>query len=612
MNAEKSNPQREGLVAGYSPPLLRPRSRTRWILFVGFNLLAYLFACMMWQYLRSGEFLDLTSLQKDITTPMGQILLEPLSLFTHPWMIPVIGLLLAVLLVVPLSMAVMYQLLLSMVFVLILAVVGHSPIFAMAVAAGCLVSARTRLRRDYPFLAGLMGLTPICLYLYLMAYAGIDARMYQPVQMWILAVPFFLSILVAVLALTSVVWMARMTKFQPGVLWPSLLVLLPAATGLFFWRIGPAELDYALLTQGLGTNTSILPSVSQEDWRTQRALPLGEPVYLDKVQSELWLDAQNRITQCDAFLDRYGRHTRRAPAVAWLRAQYHSLQVESKSLQEGRLILYTAEFAKPQSQPAWEALATEFPASDQAAIAHWRLGELTLRSVLQGDSPCEIRQRVEIAWGHLLTAEEELRRIVQARKKQDVPAEGGVFFASPSLPLPGAYEQALRKTEKLLWLIEGNAIRLRTETPTRDDTQPARALASLLALNPHDPEYVLELYRLMYDKTFGKTQLADNLQMEVAKQQNTLKARVETLLDIAKDERTDAAIEANYELGRIAMQTSRAAVLPEHLTLQPAANYFRRVVAAPGNPWQEEARRNLRWLESRPPTTAPTEPEAES
>jgi len=159
-------------------------------------------AGLFWQYLHSGRWFDFSAqaFGRDLTTPLGTVLLQPLDIFSYPWMILIAGGTLAVLIVVPLATAVMYQLLLSLIFVAIVAVVAHSPMLALALAAGCLVAGRTKLRRDYPMVALLLGLVPVCLFLYLLAYPGIDATMLLPLQRWILALPFFLAILLAIMA----------------------------------------------------------------------------------------------------------------------------------------------------------------------------------------------------------------------------------------------------------------------------------------------------------------------------------------------------------------------------------------------------------------------------
>ena len=68
------------------------------------------------------------------------------------------------------------------------------------------------------------------------------------------------------------------------------------------------------------------------------------------------------------------------------------------------------------------------------------------------------------------------------------------------------------------------------------------------------------------------------------------------LIWLAADERTDAAVEANYQLGMLTMQTGRAMALPLIPRLKQPKDYFRTVIAAPPNPWQDLARQHLRRL----------------
>mgnify|MGYP001488237628 CR=1 FL=1 len=56
------------------------------------------------------------------------------------------------------------------------------------------------------------------------------------------------------------------------------------------------------------------------------------------------------------------------------------------------------------------------------------------------------------------------------------------------------------------------------------------------------------------------------------------------------DERTDAAIIANFELGKLAMRTAEAPDIGRLVKgLKTPEEYFRIVIAAPENPYQQKA-----------------------
>ncbi|MBN1943688.1 MAG: hypothetical protein JW849_10390 [Phycisphaerae bacterium] len=590
MTPEKRNS--ESTLTGYSPPLLRPKNSLRWSLFVTMNLLGYAAACLFWRYVQSGSWVDFRAgtFRRDLAASLGQVLLEPLGVFTHPWMIFVIGALLAVLISVPLATAVMYPLLLAMVFVVMTAVLAHAPWLALALAAGCLLAARSRLRREYPYLAALLGFVPVGIYLYLLTYAGIDATLLLPLQRWILAVPFALATLLTALALALVVWTARLLKFQPGVIWPIWLLLLPLSAAVFHRQVGPAELHYALLTRSLAPGDSLLSPMPREEWTRRFGPGLNEINLQARLDDDLVHRRKTLDHACEEFLRAFPRGDR-APSAAWIAAQAQSLQRDRRAGGE-KLISYTAAWPTSDSAAAWRRLLESYSDSPQAALAQWRLGELAFREAAEANDEQALGKAAQ-ADRMLRNARDRLRDIVAQRRREEPLRRAGVFTRYPSLPRLGVYERALFEAELLTWRIAQNDV--------LKDPRCARALASLTALNPYEPEYARNVKRLARKAEYRDTPMADNLRMAVAKLRADPYDRAEAMLPLAADQRTDAAIEAHFELGRTTMQTAQARAISLIEGIGPPEAYFRIVVAAPPNPWQDQAKENLRWLQSANP-----------
>ena len=131
-------------------PLLRPGFKLRTIIFILFDLAGFAVVNAYWYYLGSGQWhnFGLGTYYRNLQTPLGATFLEPLSIFSHPWMICVTGLLLAVIIFTPIMIAVLYRLTVAAAFVLVVLIVGHAPVLAMALLAGCFLAARTNLRSD--------------------------------------------------------------------------------------------------------------------------------------------------------------------------------------------------------------------------------------------------------------------------------------------------------------------------------------------------------------------------------------------------------------------------------------------------------------------------------
>jgi len=92
--------------------------------------------------------------------------------------------------------------------------------------------------------------------------------------------------------------------------------------------------------------------------------------------------------------------------------------------------------------------------------------------------------------------------------------------------------------------------------------------------------------------------MGDNLKLAVALATPNLYERAEMLILLAEDERTDSAIEANYQLGHLALRTREAPALGLVEKLKNPRAYFQLVVAAPDNPWRDLAAYQLAALKT--------------
>jgi len=182
-------------------PLLRPAGLERTALTVTVSLAAFAVVNSLWHYLGTGQWVDLSggAFRDDLSGPLGQSFLQPLSVFSYPWMILVDGLLLGAIVFVPLTVAVLYRLIVAAVFVLVVALVGHAPVLAIMLAAGCLLATRTRWRSDKPFLAALLAMAPVAVYLGVFSSWGLDIGL-APVQRVVLLAPVAAALVAAVAA----------------------------------------------------------------------------------------------------------------------------------------------------------------------------------------------------------------------------------------------------------------------------------------------------------------------------------------------------------------------------------------------------------------------------
>ncbi|MBS3734918.1 MAG: hypothetical protein KGY99_08320 [Phycisphaerae bacterium] len=586
-------------------PLLRPTSRLRISMFLLVNLAGFAVVNAFWLYLTTGQWVrfSLGSYRKAIVTPLGELLVEPLSVLTHPWMVLVTGLLLALVILVPLVVAVLYRLVFAAAFVAMVALVGHAPVLALALAVGCMVAARTPLRSDMPFLAVLIGLAPVAAYLYFFAFQVGGTPAALPLQKWVFYAPFILAGLTAAVGSAVVLFLARLTGFRPGAVWPVLAVLLAAPLGVFYTHIGAEELEYQLLVADLSGGAGIFHDVDLERWKRRHGVGhlSREALWVHLTGKDNddgdagWVGRRRRQLQieCERFLRDYPDGQRTAE-VLWLRGQAMSIEVRRAAFDHG-LVKYSAGYCHAPSAAAWRELETRRPSAPQAALARWKLARLALR---RGTS-----ESVEEAHDLLTGARARLREHLAT----EPAAPARVFLPPESRPTRQHYDEALVNVEKLLWMLRRNALRGEPE----ETFGQREALRAWLDKNPNAAGYLGKLENI-WSTTASGTRLEDNLKLAIARRTDDLVVKAERLLEVealgatpnrhhgAAFGTADAALPAKYYLGLIAMRPADVRKLHElwhkrdaPYALRDAQAYFDEVIAADEQPWKRLAERCL-------------------
>jgi len=594
-----------------SDPLLRPGGAWRTACVLAVSFAAFVVACaFFWQYLATGQWLDLSSeaYYAGLNTPLSGMFVHPLSVFAHPWMIVVISLMLALMFFVPVVTAVLYDEVLALVFVLIVAALGRAPALALLQAVGCVLAARTHFRSDSPFVAVLLGLAPLLLYLVVFALPVVESTS-LPLKRWVLYAVVAIALVLAVLASAGVLGLVKLLGFRPGALCPVIVAMLATGAIVYNVRVGADELDYALLEARLdrpGKPDALFESISLEKWLESHP---GGSQKREAVKARVIQDIEDRkqelIDRCEAFLARHD-DSDRAPGVLWIEAQVRSLMLHEAAYEAAYtsagvntgdqgahaaasvLIACSAEFALLASGPTWRRLLDEHGGSPHAALAAWRLGQLALR-----DST-----RVAEADNLLTLAQERLAPMVANGRGAPRRNEGDRVFAPTSaVPHGNAdyYARAYQDVQRLLWLMRENHV--------LSNPASAEALAALVALNRNDMDYVERLEGLV--GTYEGTLMHGNLKLAHALVADTKLAKATALFELAKDKPPmrkdrdeDARIEANYVLGCLTMQTSSSSALPLVPDVKEPREYFAIVANAKWNPWRKDARDRLARLDA--------------
>lgn len=558
-------------------------------LFLTLNLIGYAVVNAFWEYLGTTRWWDFSKAgyYRGLVSPLGEMFLHPLSVLSHPWMILVSGLLLGAVIFVPLVTAVLHRRAPAIVFgvlcALLVANLAHAAVLGLFLMCGCVVAVLNPLRRDMPFFAFIIGLLPVGAYMYLFAFAGGRSAEVLPLQRWVLTGPLLIAIVVAVIAGGSVLVLARVTRYRPGVILPILAILGGGAMAIFYTRVGVDELRYALTTDGLSAGDVIFPPVKLETWRKRHgAEGLTAQTLEIRLRDDLQGLQKDLADKSDEFLARHAESDRVA-AVLWIKAQSKSLQLDAPAF-KGHTVRYSASFPLPASAIVWKRIIEQCPGTPHAALGEWRLGELALR-----------RRDIAEADERLHTAAESLATfLAQQESASKLETETMVFLPTESFPPRVYYAEALFRLRRLIWLMDRNDV--------ANDDAAAEALGALLNENPYELEYEARVGKLV--GLYERTRLGDNLKLAAAMATGDPYVQAEMLIWLAEDERTDAAVEANYQLGMLAMQTARARALPLIPKLKKPQSYFRTVIAAPPNPWQDLARKHLTSF-GKEPTGAP-------
>jgi len=643
-------------------PLLREGNRWVTAVLVVVNLSAFAAVNAFWQFLSTGRWINysLEAFRYDMAVPLGRMLLTPLSIFNYPWMTLVSGFVLAVAIFVPILVAVLYRLRVAGLCVLIVAVLGHAPVLGGALAIGCWLSARTPLRSDMPFLAVLLGMVPVGVYLYLFGLSVVSEAAVLPLQRGVAGAPFLIALLSASLASLIALIAARASGYRPWVVWPVVTVLMSGPMTVFYTAVGTDELKYSLVTRRLAPGDAIFKSLPVEVWRRDSGPEgLADKDLFGAVSGSLETRGLELTEACRKFAEGYP-DSKRAAALLWVAAQCYSLKVSRSAFDDG-LVMYYASHVSNSSRETWEKLVARHPGSPQAALGHWRLGQLALRKLgelvtrdtligrrleqLDPDRPISedpavsdealaesnrlIGECLAEVEKHLSTAEERLVAIVAEGGGPEDSAEFAdrVFLPVPLLPTRGYYRQALVEVKRLRWLIrENRAVTLVYEEIKDGEATEARLVVSGWdeALKSERPEARTEVgvlyaalaaytdidangmdaaaYRTRLENLLGQfegTNLGDNLTVAWSNTTPDPYQRARLLIPLAEVKPpTDAAISANFHLGILTSRTADAAVIGLIKSIKDPLNYFKVVIAAPDNPWQPMARERKDWLEA--------------
>ncbi len=537
------------------------------VLFAGVGCFAF--------WLRSGEFfaparegywdLLLRTFQgvgrPDVS--LGSLLIEPINVQDVPVQIPIIGLLMAALIAMPILVAILYRFWSSLPLIAVVGFLAVMPWLAVTLLGSCILASVRPFRTRFRFMSALIGLVPAILYLTLAWSGTTDAvvGLIDPVDRIKFIAPWVLAIVASTLVFALVLAIAKVVNYRPGAVTPLLAVMFGLPVALFEFQVGRDELYYRLLEkldQAYFAEVDASGEYRQAADRAWERHPLPRPAReaVLEAEEEKWLfelatdigPRQSELTRHQAELsdrcDRFHHHfpgSPYAPNALFIKARAWDRRIDLAEFKTTKWIRFHENFPSPASRKSWRMIAENRPDTVLGTVAMLRLAQFDARD---GD--------VERATAKLtsLLASFDAFSLIPLPLQTNAEAPKGVLDrGTPEASLGIRLERVILEAHRLLELLAENRDAVHGYDPL---SGPRRAGNSprwgLLDLDPRHERYVEHLAEIM--AKYPGCKLEDNIELEIAKATPSPTARIERLEAILhRFPNGDAAPEVLLRLG---------------------------------------------------------------
>lgn len=524
-------------------------------------------------------------------TPTG-LSLGPISVQQVPMMIPVLGLILAALISIPVLTAILYRFPCSIPFLLVVAFIAVMPWLAIALLGSCLLASVPPFRMRSRFASALMGLVPVIIYFFMASrqLEGAVDVLANPADRVKTIAPLTLAVVASALVMGTVLLIAHAVRYRPGAISPLLAVLFLTPVALFEFRVGRDELHYRLLERTFGPSSEyfvqqeiedvfelaverLWASRQSEGWSYENAraqLVTEWTLKLDAgVESVLTQYRRRAAGAADAFV-KYFPDSRHACHALYVKARALDMRVDLKSFQRTRTLEFYDDFPSPESRHEWERIEANAPGTPMAVAALLRLAQLDARA-----------GEVDRAMARLELLEQLPGAAVDESDGGWAPAGAGGFsvrraaFAGLAIPIA----KLLSDGARLKHLLKNN------REPALND-EPLKEFVSLDVRGP--------LYGRLVERLRARhphSRLADQMDLAIAMAAPVAAQRIELLERCASGPPTaDALGESVFRLGVAYMEERRYG---------DARAAFERVLREfAGSTWRGPAENQLRRLET--------------
>lgn len=501
------------------------------ILFAGVGSFAY--------WLRSGEFVaPARDGYRDVLyhtfygvglaeVSLGSLLVDPISVQDVPMQIPIVGLLMAALIAIPILVAILYRFWTSVPLLGVVAFLAVMPWLAITLLISCIIASVKPLRTRFRFMSALIGLVPAVVYLAL-AWAGTTEAVVgriDPIDRIKFVAPWVMAVVASTIVFAVVLALAKMVDYRPGAVTPLLVLMFALPVALFEFHVGRDELYYRLLEDlDQAYAADIDTSSAWEDaaryaWQKH---PLPRPSWeeMRKREEEKWLfelatdigprqsEWARRQLELSHACDRFHRNfpdSRYATNAFFIKARTLDRRLDAREFRRTRWVRYHEDFPSVASRESWKYVSENRPDTALGAVAALRLAQLSARE-------CDVERAVESL---------ELMLARFGERPTTAAADNGVLREmldrpSPENSLRVPLPRILLQARALRELLVSNNDPVHGFAPLCGSKRPTDAFrVGLLDLDPRHEQYVENLRAL--ETQYPGALVEDNIELEIAK-----------------------------------------------------------------------------------------------
>ena len=574
-------------------------------------LLALLFAglCCFAFWLRTGVYYpwryhDYAELMRRSFDPFGaeqirlsDFLSSPIPVRQVPVYAVIVGLQFASLSSIPVLVAILYRLPISVIFAAMVVFLAAMPWIGITVMIGCILTTLGFFRFSFRYASALIGLIPVTIYFAIASIVPLGASSSMADNQAMLYAPWVLALLGSCVICAVALAIARLINSRPGGIPPVLATLFAIPVILFYTQVGRDELEYRLLEQEFGPGgSSIFASVDIADLAGRRTMrrwsetknALYDSIYketLQQTEQEVLLRAEHdrfrTIADSDDFLDEFPK-SRYVASVLFLKGRAQDCRIDRYRLRENHRAEFRSDLPSRASKPTWQRLIQQFPMSDLSATG---LLNASIQEAREGNLDAAIASL------DLLTQRFDASSAVTQPAQSGETGVGSVFERPPPSSGLAVDMEALvshaRRLREMLAACRDDRIKPYSSLfgPRGDgsdrDVSPVQVL---MWLDDADPYYKTNLEGLIL--AFPGSKTSGYAAVRLALREPAISRLIQRLENAAESlSGLPAGAEARFYLGE---------ALQEDSLLEDAKIAFQKLIADyPESCWSQEAKQRL-------------------